>query len=68
MARSNGLLKKDESKRLLQRAAREAILIQGMTEKIKALKEIAETGLAVDREQAKVAYRMAYEIVERASY
>ena len=68
MARSNGLLKKEESKRLLQRAAREAILVQGMTEKIEALKEIAETGLAVDQEQAKVAYRMAYEIVERASY
>ena len=54
MVRNNGLLKKDESKRLLERAAREAILVQGMTEKIKALKEIAETGLAVDQEQAKV--------------
>jgi hypothetical protein len=39
-----------------------------MTEKMKALKEIAETGLAVDQEQAKVAYHTAYGIVERASY
>ena len=68
MARSNGLLRKDESKRLLEKATREAILVQGMTEKMKVLKEIAETGLAVDQEQAKVAYRMAYEIVGRASY
>jgi hypothetical protein len=68
MVRNNGLLKKDESKRLLERAAREAILVQGVTEKMKALKEIAETGLAVDQEQAKVAYHTAYGIVERASY
>jgi len=37
LVRNNGPLKKDESKRLLERAARDAILVLGVTERMKAL-------------------------------
>ncbi len=68
MVRENISLKKEEPKRLLERAAHEAILIPGLTEKIKALKEIAETGMSVDQEQAKAVYRRAYRMVEKALF
>ena len=68
MARRSGPLREEESKHLLERAVQEAVLIPGLTEKIKALKEIAETGMVVDKEQAKAVYHMAYRIIEKASF
>lgn len=68
MVRENISLKKEERKGLLERAAHETALIPGLTEKIKALKEIAEAGRIVDQEQAKAVYRRACRMVEKASF
>jgi hypothetical protein len=68
MARRSGPLREEESKHLLKRAVQEAILIPGLTERVKALKEIAETGMVVDKGQAKAVYQMTYRMIEKASF
>jgi hypothetical protein len=68
MARIDGLVKKGESKGLLEKALREVPLIEGVTEKMEAVKRIAEAGSAVDQEQAKAAYRAAYRILQASSF
>ncbi|HSB04790.1 MAG TPA: hypothetical protein VLK23_06300 [Thermodesulfobacteriota bacterium] len=68
MARRNGPLREEESKHLLERTFQEAILIPGLTERIKALKAIAETGMVVDKEQAKAIYQMTYRMIEKTSF
>jgi hypothetical protein len=68
MVREGISLKKEERKRLLKMAAQETVLIPGLTEQIKALKEIAGAGMAVDQEQAKAVYRRACRMVEKARF
>ena len=67
MVQKNTHFNKEELRRLLEKAVQEALLIQGLTEKIESLKEIAQVCVAVDQAQAKAVYRKAYRIIEKAA-
>ena len=57
---------KEEGKRLLEQATREALGIDGLGEKIKSLREVARDWVALDKERAKATYLQAYQIAEKA--
>jgi hypothetical protein len=59
---------KKEVKHLLQQATKEAREIDELKEKVKALKEIANDWVMIDKEQAKSIYRTAYHMVEKAIF
>ena len=68
MAKQSNSSGKEEVNRLLKQATQEALEIDGLKERIKSLKEIANDWVAIDKEQAKTVYRMAYCIVEKAVF
>jgi hypothetical protein len=68
MAQQSISSRREEAKRLLEKATQEALEIDGIKEKIKSLKEIANDWVAIDKEEAKTVYRMAYRIVEKAAF
>jgi hypothetical protein len=57
---------KEEGKRLLERATREALGMDGLGGKIRSLGEVAGDWVAVDRERAKATYLQAYQFAEKA--
>jgi hypothetical protein len=68
MIRTHGPARREESKRLLEKALQEAGVIDGAAERLRALKMIAESGMAVDQAQARAAYLSAYRIVEASVF
>jgi tetratricopeptide (TPR) repeat protein len=68
MAQQSISSRREEAKRLLEKATQEALEIDGIKEKIKSLKEIANDWVAIDKEEAKTVYRMAYQLFEKASW
>jgi hypothetical protein len=66
MAHQSGIRKK-ETERLFQQATEEALQIDDLKEKVRALKEIAKDWLAIDKEQAKAIYRQIFQTVEKAT-
>jgi hypothetical protein len=57
--------RKQEVKKLLDLAIKEAMEMSDLKEKLKAMKEIARDWAAIDKEKAKAVYRLAYQAVEK---
>jgi uncharacterized lipoprotein YehR (DUF1307 family) len=63
MAKQSGPLRT----RLIERAAQEALGIDGLNEKIQFLKEIAGDWVEIDKEKAKTLYHTVNRIVEKTA-
>jgi len=66
MARLAASLRKGEARRLLEQASQETLGIEGLTEKVMYLSEIAADWMETDKERARATYLQAYQIVEKA--
>jgi hypothetical protein len=66
MARLSASWRREEARGLLEQAAQEALGIEGLTEKVKSLSEIAADWTWTDKERARITYLQAYQIVEKA--
>ncbi len=68
MAQQSISSRREEAKRLLEKATQEALGMDEFKEKVKALKGIAGDWAGIDKEKAKVVYRLAYQLFEKASW
>lgn len=64
----HSIQKKKEARKLLQKATEEAMRMDDLKEKTKALKEIAVDWTSIDREEAKAVYQMAYQSLQKAAF